>query len=64
MACGARIPTDEGKRKVYNTRFQSDGYGVWSLEGIDRYNELFNEMVHNRKKSWALGFEKEVMESL
>lgn len=55
----------ETKESGKYTRQGSNQKGTGQLqERIDRYNELFKEMVQNRKKRWALGFEEEVMESL
>jgi hypothetical protein len=36
----------------------------WLQEGIDQYNELFKATVLNRKESWAIDFEMDVVESL
>jgi len=53
--------TEKGK---YTSSGSNQKYSGWSLQGLNRYGELYHKAIHNGIQRYAKDVEKEVMMSL
>jgi hypothetical protein len=60
--------TRKRKRKAEKGLYTGGGsnrkFGGWSVEGLERYNELFDIAVQRRSAAWAAGMENAVKDRL